>query len=79
MTLLTTFLLVGTVDSKDEFFATVEVNLNPPLESASMAIMPISAFPCEIKEGDNFYILKLTNESLPVIICKDGDEEINLK
>ncbi len=79
MTLLTTFLLIGTVDSKDEFFATVEVNLNPPLENASMAIMPLSAFPCEIKEGDNFYILKLTNESLPVIICKDGKEEINLK
>jgi len=79
MTLLTTFLLIGTVDSKDEFFATVEVNLYPPLENASMAIMPLSAFPCEIKEGDNFYILKLTNESLPVIICKDGKEEINLK
>ncbi len=74
MTLLTTFLLVGTVDSKDDFFATVEVNLNPPLEKASMAIMPISAFPCEIKEGDSFYILKLTKESLPVIICKDKEE-----
>jgi len=79
MTLLTTFLLVGTVDSKDDFFATVEVNLNPPLEAASVAVMPISAFPCEIKEGDTFYILKLTEDSIPVIMCKTDKDKDSAK
>ena len=69
MKLLTTFVLIGTVDSKDDFFATVEINMNPATEQAGHAVMPVAAFPCEIKEGDTFYILKLTEEALPVIIC----------
>ena len=71
MKLLTTFVLIGTVDSKDDFFATVEINMNPRTEKVGHAVMPISAFPCVIKEGDTFYILKLTEETLPVIICGD--------
>ena len=67
--LLSTFVLTGVVDSTDEVFATVEINLNPPIEQASMAIVPVTAFPCEIKEGTKFYILKLTEQDLPVIIC----------
>ena len=71
MKLLTTFVLTGVVDSMDPYFATVEFNLNPPLEQASVAIMPVSAFPCKIKEGDRFYLVKLdpNPESLPVIVC----------
>ena len=76
MKLLTTFLLVGTIDSKDEFFATVELNMNPATNQAGHAVMPLTAFPCEIKEGDTFYILKLTEDSIPVIICKDVEEQI---
>ena len=68
--ILTTFLLVGTVDSKDEFFATVEINMNPATKQAGHAVLPVSAFPCEIIEGDTFYILKLTEDTDPVIICK---------
>ena len=75
MKLLTTFLLIGTVDSKDDFFATVEINMNPATNQAGHAVMPITAFPCEIKEGDIFYILKLTEDTDPVIICKDQDEK----
>ncbi len=71
MKLLTTFVLIGTVDSKDDFFATVEINMNPVTEKAGHAVIPVAAFPCVIKEGDTFYILKLTEESLPVIICGD--------
>jgi hypothetical protein len=74
MKILTTFLLVGTVDSKDDFFATVELNMNPATNQAGQAVMPLTAFPCEIKEGDTFYILKLTEDSIPVIICKDFEE-----
>ncbi len=75
MKLLTTFLLIGTVDSKDDFFATVEINMNPATNQAGHAVMPIAAFPCEIKEGDTFYILKLTEDTDPVIICKQTDGE----
>tara|TARA_B100000683_G_C12194629_1_gene434108 strand:+ start:71 stop:319 length:249 start_codon:yes stop_codon:yes gene_type:complete len=75
MKLLTTFLLIGTVDSKDDFFATVELNLNPATNQAGHAVMALSAFPCEIKEGDTFYILKLTEDSIPVIICKEVQGE----
>ena len=73
--MLTTFVLIGTVDSMDEYFATVEINMNPATEQAGHAVMPLHAFPCEIKEGDTFYILKLTEDSIPVIICKDAEEK----
>ena len=44
-TLLTTFILVGTVDSADTQFATVELNLNPATsEGPAVAIVPVSAF-----------------------------------
>ena len=73
---LTTFLLIGTVDSKDDFFATVEINLNPATNQPGHAVMPLTAFPCEVKEGDTFYILKLTEDTDPVIICNDELEVI---
>ena len=75
MKLLTTFVLIGTVDSMDDFLATVEINMNPATEKPGYAVIPITAFPCEIKEGDNFYILKLTKDSIPVIMCKEYEEE----
>lgn len=79
MKLLTTFLLIGTVDSKDDFFATVEINMNPATNQAGHAVMPLTAFPCKINEGDIFYILKLTEDAIPVIICKEdqGESESN--
>jgi len=79
MKLLTTFVLIGTVDSTDDFMATVEINMNPATEQVGYAVMPLTAFPCEIKEGDNFYILKLTKEAIPVIMCKDKDELEDIK
>ncbi|MEK9695700.1 MAG: hypothetical protein VW270_08035 [Candidatus Poseidoniales archaeon] len=71
MKLLTTFLLIGTVDKTDQFFATVEINMNPATMNIGHAVMPLTAFPCPVAEGDTFYILKLTTDSDPVIICKD--------
>ena len=72
-TALAFFVLTGTVDSTDQFFASVEINSNPPLAEAALAVIPLHAFPCEIKEGDSFFILKLTAEPDPVIICKDKE------
>ena len=73
-TILTTFVLTGIVDSTDQLFASVEINLNPPLAESSVAVIPLHAFPCEIKEGDSFYVVKLTEDTEPVIIC--GEQNV---
>ena len=75
--LLSTFVLTGTVDSADDFLATVEINTNPPAAEPSYAVMAKSAFPCEVKEGTKFYILKLTEDDIPVIICKHEEEPVS--
>jgi len=76
MKVLTTFVLVGTIDSHDGQFATVELNLNPATNGGpAMAVMPVSAFPCEVKEGNTFYVVKLSAAQDSVIIChKEPDE-----
>ena len=67
---LATFILVGTIDSMDTQFATVEINYNPAtLQTASMAVLPLTAFPCDIVEGDTFYIVKLDPEKDAYILC----------
>ena len=76
MKVLTTFVLVGTIDSHDGQFATVELNLNPATNGGpAMAVMPVSAFPCEVKEGNTFYVVKLSELQDSVVIChKEPDE-----
>ena len=76
MTALKVFILVGTIDSHDGQFATVELNLNPATNGGpAMAVMPVSAFPCEVKEGNTFYVVKLSPVLDAVIIChKEPDE-----
>ena len=76
MKVLTTFVLVGTIDSHDGQLATVELHLNPATNSGpSIAVMPVSAFPCEVKEGNTFYVVKLSAAQDSVIIChKEPDE-----
>ena len=76
MTTLTTFILLGMVDSFDEHFATVELNTNPASNGgAATAVMPVSAFPCEISEGKRFYVVKLHEDQDAVIVCKEEDEQ----
>ena len=76
MTALKVFILVGTIDSHDGQFATVELNLNPAMNGGpAMAVMPVSAFPCEVKEGNTFYVVKLSDIEDAVIVChKESDE-----
>jgi len=76
MKVLTTFVLVGTIDSHDGQFATVELHLNPATNGGpAMAVMPVSAFPCEVKEGNTFYVVKLSELQDSVVIChKEPDE-----
>ena len=76
MTVLTTFILLGMVDSHDEHFATVELNTNPASNGgAATAVMPVNAFPCEIYEGKVFYVVKLHEDQDAVIICQESVED----
>ena len=71
MNMLTTFILVGMVDSFDPYFATVELNTTPASNGGpSIAVMPVSAFPCEIYEGKIFYVVKLHDEQDATIVCQ---------
>ena len=69
MKLLATFVLVGTIDSTDTVFATVELNLPAPVEQSSIAVIPLTAFPCSVEEGDRFFIVKLDEDIDAEIIC----------
>ena len=72
MKLLATFVLVGTVDSADSMFATVELNLPAPVEQSSIAVLPLTAFPCDVEEGDKFFIVKLNKDIDAEIICANN-------
>ena len=76
MNMLTTFILLGVIDSHDGTFATVELSTNPASNGGpATAVMPISAFPCEVSEGKRFYVVKLHEEQDAVIVCeKDGKD-----
>ena len=79
MKVLTTFILVGMIDSFDKHFATVELNTNPASNSGpSIAVMPVNAFPCEVYEGKVFYVVKLSELTDAVVICQEDvkDEPI---
>ena len=76
MNILTTFVLMGVIDSHDGVFATVELNTNPASNGGpATAVMPVTAFPCEISEGKVFYVVKLHEEQDAVIICQEVLED----
>ena len=71
MNLLTTFILVGMIDSHDNYFATVELNTTPASNGGpATAIMPVAAFPCEVYEGKVFYVVKLYEDQDATIVCQ---------
>jgi|TARA_R110001583_G_scaffold94471_2_gene238057 hypothetical protein len=75
MTILTTFILVGMIDSHDAHFATVELNTTPASNGGpATAVMPVAAFPCEIYEGKVFYVVKLHDEQDATIVCQKDVE-----
>lgn len=72
MQVLTTFILVGMIDSFDSHFATVELSTNPASNGGpATAVMPVNAFPCEIYEGRVFYVVKLHEDKDAVIVCQE--------
>ena len=76
MNMLTTFVLLGVIDSHDGTFVTVELNTNPASNGGpATAVMPISAFPCEVSEGKRFYVVKLHEEQDAVIVCEKDEKD----
>jgi len=75
MTYLTTFILVGMIDSYDPYFATVELSTTPASNGGpAVAVMPVSVFPCEIYEGKVFYVVKLHEEQDASIVCQKEEK-----
>jgi hypothetical protein len=73
---LKVFILVGTVDSLDAQFATVELDTSPPSNGgAAIAVLPVAMFPCEVKEGRQFYVVKLAEKEESVIICRSDEDD----
>jgi hypothetical protein len=76
MKILTSFVLIGVIDSYDQYFATVELNTNPETSAIpAIAVMPVSSFPCEISEGQIFYIIKNETDEYATVICHKIDNE----
>ena len=68
---MSTFVLVGTILSHDQFLATVEFNLNPAVNGgAATAVLPVQAIPCEIKVGKKIYVVKEESVESPIISCE---------
>ena len=68
------FVLIGTILSFDSFFATVEFQINPPVNGgASIAVLPTAAIPCKTEIGKKVYVVKYEHEETPTITCaKNG-------
>ena len=68
---LSSFVLVGTILSYDTMFSTVEFNLNPATNGGpSIAVLPNTAIPCEIKVGKTIYVVKDKGVEHSIITCK---------
>ena len=75
MNMLTTFVLMGVIDSHDGVFATVELNTNPASNGGpATAVMPVTAFPCEISEGKVFFVVKMQEDQDAQIICQEEEK-----
>ena len=69
---LSTFVLVGTVLSHDQFLATVKFELNPSANGgASIGVLPVEAIPCDIEVGKTIYVVKDEKQEVPTISCKN--------
>ena len=74
---LKSFVLVGSILSHDDVFATVSFNLNPAVNGGpSIAVMPVEAIPCDIFVGKKVFVVKSKKEEYPVITCGIEDEDI---
>ncbi len=71
MTSLSTFVLVGTIISHDQFLATVEFQLNPPTNGKpALAVLPGEGIPCKVKIGKKIFVVKSHEQNIPTITCE---------
>lgn len=74
--MITSFVLVGTIMSYDAFLATIEFQLNPPVNGGpSIAVMPVEAIPCEVKIGKKIYVVKYEEQETPTITCEKKENK----
>lgn len=67
---LSSFVLIGTILSYDAFLATVSFELNPKTNGGpGVAVMPISAIPCEVEVGKKIYVVKDKMMKFPEVSC----------
>ena len=72
---MTSFVLVGTILSYDAFLATVEFQINPPVNGGpSIAVMPVEAIPCEVEIGKKVYVVKYEEQETPTISCQKQEK-----
>jgi len=68
---LTSYVLIGTILSHDPVFATIQFSINPETNGKpGIAVMPISAIPCEVNVGGKVFVVKNENNDYPVISCE---------
>lgn len=73
---LTSFVLIGTILSFDNFLATVEFQTNPATNGGpSIAVLPNNAIPCDVVIGKKIYIVKNESQKIPVITCEKEKHE----
>ena len=62
--ILNSFVLIGTILSHDAVFSTVEFNTNPATNGGpSIAVLPNTAIPCELKVGKKIYHFGITSNA----------------
>ena len=72
---LKAFVMVGTIVSHDTVFSTVEFELNPATNGGpALAVVPLSAIPCEVKVGKKIYVVKDRSMDHPTITCEIDTE-----
>ena len=72
---LSTFVLIGTIISHDNYLSTVEFNLNPATNGGpSTAVLPNHAIPCEVKVGRVIYVVKEESQPEAVITCEKTEK-----
>ncbi len=74
--MMTSFVLVGTILSFDNFLATVEFQLNPAVNGGpSTAVLPVEAIPCEVEVGKKVYVVKYEEQETPTISCQKQEKK----
>jgi len=63
-------ILIGVIDSVDNNLATVELN-SLTYGAPEIAVLPVDAFPCNVREGKVFYIIQDEQSGESTIVCEN--------